>query len=228
MLKRIVSLATLALLTLAVIPAQAQPYQEGEHYQRLPVPVKTGDPDQVEVVEVFSYGCIHCKTFEAYLTPWKQNQPEYVDFARVPATFGEAYTTLAQLYYTAEALGVTDQVHRPLFQAIHDRGVNVLDLDLAAELFEEEAGVAPEQFRQVFNSFSVRGRVQQAQARMDVYRVRGTPEIIVDGLYRVDARMAGGHQEMLDVVDHLVEQRRQAAGAAEDTAEAAGADSAGQ
>jgi thiol:disulfide interchange protein DsbA len=228
MFKRIVSLAALTLFTLAVFPAQAQPYEEGEHYQRLPVPVKTGDPDQVEVVEIFSYGCVHCKTFEAHLTPWKENQPDHVDFTRVPATFGEAYTTLAQLYYTAEALGVTDQVHRPLFQAIHDRGVNVLDLDLAAELFEEQAGVAPEQFRQVFNSFSVRGRVQQAQARMDVYRVRGTPEIIVDGLYRVDARMAGGHGAMLDVVDYLVEQRREAAGAASNTSESAGADSAGQ
>ena len=67
----------------------------------------------------------------------------------------------------------------------------------------------PEQFNQVFNSFSVRSRVQQADGRGRVYRITGTPSLIVDGTYRVDARMAGSHEEMLAVVDYLVERERQ-------------------
>jgi thiol:disulfide interchange protein DsbA len=158
---------------------------------------------------VFSYGCIHCKDFQGAMDAWQQDDPDNVDFQRMPAVFNESWAVLAQLYYTAEALGVTDQVHAAIFSAIHDRGVNLTDPDLMADLFEEEAGVEPEKFQQVFNSFSVRSRVQQAQARGLAYRISGTPTLIVDGIYRVDGGMAGGNAQMLEVVDYLVEQRHQ-------------------
>lgn len=195
--------------------AQTAPiYEEGKHYERLPIPVDTRDPQKVEVVEVFSYGCIHCKNFQPAMDEWRQHIPDYVDFYRMPATFNRSWEVLAQLYYTAEALGVTDKVHGPIFRAIHDNGVNLTDPSLMAQMFQTAAGVTPEQFNQVFNSFSVRSRVQQAQARGVAYRLSGTPTLIVDGMYRVDGRMAGGNKEMLEVVDYLVEQRRQAAAAA--------------
>ncbi len=194
--------------------AEAPAYVEGEHYERLPIPVDTRDPEKVEVVEVFSYGCIHCKNFQPYVESWQESTPEYVDFYRLPATFDERWQRLAQLYYTTEALGVTDQVHDAIFRAIHDRGVNLTDPDLMAEMVEAAAGISPDQFMDVYESFSVRSRVQQAHARVVAYRISGTPSLIVDGTFRVDGRMAGGNQEMLDVVDFLVEQQRQDAAAA--------------
>jgi len=195
-------------LTALAATAHAASYQEGEHYERLPIPVDTRNPDQVEVVEVFSYGCIHCKNFQPTVDAWLEDAPDHVDFYRMPATFSQPWEVLAQLYYTAEALGVTAQVHDAIFAAIHDRGVNLTETDLMAELFEREAGVAPEDFRKVFSSFSVRSRVQQAHARGLAYRLSGTPTLIVDGMYRVDGRMAGGNAEMFEVVDYLVAQRR--------------------
>ncbi len=189
--------------------ASATDFEEGVHYERLPVAVDTSDPSRIEVVEVFSYACIHCKTFEPAIEAWLETKPEDVDFQRLPATFNQAWAALAQGYYTAEALGVVDQVHGAMFRAIHDRRVNLADPALMAELFEAAAGIPPEQFSQVFNSFSVRSRVQQADGRARVYRITGTPSLIVDGTYRVDARMAGSHEEMLAVVDYLVERQRQ-------------------
>ena len=199
-----------ALLPLSASAGAAAEYQEGEDYQSLPIPVDTRDPNSVEVVEVFSYGCIHCKTFQPSVDAWRENIPEHVDFYRMPATFNEAWEALAQLYYTVEALGVTEQVHDAIFQAIHDQGVNLVEPDLMAELMEREAAIAPEQFHKVYRSFSVRSRVQQAHARGVAYRLSGTPTLIVDGVFRVDGRMAGGNAEMLNVVDYLVAQRRAA------------------
>jgi thiol:disulfide interchange protein DsbA len=190
-------------------------YEEGVHYERLPVPVETRDPEQVEVVEVFSYACIHCKNFQPLIDQWVSGAPEAVDFQRLPATFNPTWAALAQAFYTAEALGVTEAVHEPIFRAIHDRGMNLADPELMAELFETAAGVDPQQFEQVYNSFSVRSRVQQADARGRAYRLSGTPTLIVDGTYRVDGRMAGGNAEMLKVVDQLVAQRLDAAAAAD-------------
>jgi thiol:disulfide interchange protein DsbA len=194
----------------AAMPLQTAGYQEGVNYERLPVAVEARDPSKIEVVEVFSYACIHCKTFEPAVEAWAAEVADDIDFYRMPATFNQTWTSLAQGYYTAEALGVLDQVHEAMFRTIHDRGVNVADPELMAQLFEAAAGVPPAQFNQVFNSFSVRSRVQQADARGRVYRITGTPTMIVDGTYRVDARMAGSHENMLEVVDFLVEQQRSA------------------
>lgn len=198
------------LFALALPAAAATAYREGEHYERLPIPVDTRDPNKVEVVEVFSYGCIHCKNFQPAVHQWLQTVPEYVDFQRMPAVFSEQWEALAQLYYAVEALGVTDQVHAAIFEAIHDRGVNLIDPELMAELVQREAGIEPKKFHSVYRSFSVRSRVQQASARGRAYRLTGTPSIVVDGTYRVDGRMAGGNAEMLDVVNYLVEQQRSA------------------
>ncbi len=200
-------LLSVALLAWSAFSLAEAPYQEGKQYERLPIPVDTRDPHKVEVIEVFSYACIHCKNFHDTLVPWVKKQPAYVDFYRMPATFNPSWEALAQLYYTAEALGVTDKVHWPIFQAIHDRGVNLTDPDLAAKLFQQVAGVPPDKFHDVYKSFSVRSRVQQATARSLAYRVTGTPTMIVDGIYRVDGQMAGSNEAMLDVVDYLVAKR---------------------
>jgi len=194
----------------AAAPVQMARFQEGVNYERLPVVVEVRDPSKIEVVEIFSYACIHCKTFEPAVEAWAVEIPNDIDFYRMPATFNPTWTALAQGFYTAEALGVLDQVHEAMFRAIHDRGVNVAEPELMAQLFEAAAGVSPSQFNQVFNSFSVRSRVQQADARGRVYRITGTPTMIVDGTYRVDARLAGSHGNMLEVVDFLVERQRSA------------------
>lgn len=201
-------------LSLAVASAAgwAQDFEEGVHYARLPVAVSTADAAKVEVVEMFSYACPHCKEFDPELEAWREQQTETVDFHRVPAIFNPTYATLAQAFYSAEALGVGEQVHAPMFHAIHDRGVDLRRPELLAALFEEMADVEPSAFQQVFDSFAVRGRVQQADARGRAYRITGVPAIIVDGLYRVDARMAGDNARMLAVVDYLVTQQSRAKG----------------
>lgn len=199
----------LTLLAWALLSANvaAEEFEEGVHYQRLPVSVETRDPGKVEVVEVFSYACIHCKNFDPTLEAWRAHQPEVVDFHRIPAIFDPTWAKFGQAFYTAEVLGVGQAVHTPIFQAVHDRHVDLLDPALMAALFQEVAGVDPEDFGRVYNSFSVRSRVQQADAHGRAYRVSGVPALVVDGTYRVDGRMAGSNARMLQVVDFLVAQR---------------------
>lgn len=217
-----ITASLLAALLCLPLPALAQnaAFEQGTNYDRLPIPVGTRDTEKVEVVEVFSYGCIHCKNMQPHIDAWQKDLPEHVDFHRMPANFGQdPWKALAQLYYTVEALGVTEQVHWPIFQAVHERGVNLADPDVMVELVEREAGVEPDTFRDAYNSFGVRSKVQQAQARGGVYRIEGTPTFIVDGMYRVSGEMAGGNEKILDVVDHLVAQRMAAKSGGPGTAE---------
>ena len=57
----------LALLIGAFSMTAAERFREGVHFFALPVPVETADPSRIEVVEVFSYACIHCKNFAPVL-----------------------------------------------------------------------------------------------------------------------------------------------------------------
>ena len=197
-----------ALFALQISGVQAAEFEEGQHYARLAVPVETLDANKVEVVEVFSYACIHCKTFDPTLEEWRAAQPDDVLFRRVPAIFNQTWALFAQAFYTAELLDITDKVHGPMFAAIHDEGVDLRDPTLLAELFNQVAGVPTAEFTQVFNSFGVRSRVQQADAHGRAYGITGVPTLIVDGRFRVDGTMAGNNTNMLRIVDFLIAKQR--------------------
>jgi thiol:disulfide interchange protein DsbA len=52
--------------------------------------------------------------------------------------------------------------------------------------------------------------VNQAKSRVRGYRVQGTPEVIVNGKYRVSSRNAGSFNGMLKVAEFLIEKERSA------------------
>lgn len=189
-----------------------QEWEAGKHYEVLPVPVQTGDQTSVEVVEMFSYACIHCYSFEPDLIKWRSTAPAGVKFLRIPAVFNADWQLLAQAYFTAEVLNVVDKVHEHLFNAIHVESRDLRDPAVMAEVFEKHAGIKPEQFNEVYNSFSVRTLVNQAVAKGRAYKITGVPTLIVNGKYRVDGQLAGDNTRMLKVVDFLIEKERSLTG----------------
>lgn len=196
--------ALLSLLMALSVGAGAAEFEAGRHYEALPVPVDTRNPDAIEVVEVFSYACVHCYSFDPAVEAWRRRQPPDVDFQRVPAAFNPVWQMLARAYYAAQALNVMDAVHIPLFEAIHVHRMDVRDKTLIARIFSRYANVEEGVFDSAYDSFAVDTRVRQADARSRAYRVTGVPTLIVAGKYRVESGMVGGHEAMLDVVDHLV------------------------
>ena len=204
------------LLALAILPVAAcqagdqQPtFKAGEHYEVLPQPVPTADPGRVEVAEVFWYGCGHCYSFESLLKPWKKALPEYVQFVAVPAVWHPDMALHAQAYYTARALKVQDTMHDRIFEAMNLKHQKLKGEAEIAELFVSN-GVDQAQFNKVFNSFGVKQSVKMAESRQRAYRVKGTPELIVNGKYRIAARLAGSQEKMLEVANYLIEKEHQA------------------
>jgi thiol:disulfide interchange protein DsbA len=186
----------------------AERFVADEHYEVIEIPVGTRDESKVEVVEMFSYACVHCFNFDPYVKAWQTKQTDGVDFHLIPAIFNPDWELLAQAYYTADALGAVDAVHERMFEGIHTKNEDLRQPDLLAPLFVELAGVSEDDFNSAYGSFSVRSRVEQAKAKVRAYRITGVPTIIVNGKYRVDGRMAGGNAAMLEVVDFLVTKER--------------------
>ncbi|MDF1692526.1 MAG: thiol:disulfide interchange protein DsbA/DsbL [Zhongshania sp.] len=182
----------------------------GEHYLRIAQPVHTANPDKIEVTEVFWYGCSHCFDFDPMLEAWKKQLPADVEFRRSPAMWNELMVVHAKAFYTAEALGVIDEMHTPLFNAINVDRNPLRDSAAIEKLFVAHTSVDAEKFRKTFDSFGVNSQVKQADARARAYGIAGTPELIVNGKYRITGRSAGGKAEMLKVAEELIAKERAA------------------
>lgn len=204
-----VALFFLAPLIMLSAPALAQDYVEGEHYELISPEVR-GATGKIEVTEFFWYGCGHCYNFEPVITQWKKSLAEDVVVIGSPAMWNGPMEIHAQAFYTAEVLGVLEQVHMPLFQALNIDRKRLDSEDEIGDLFAAN-GVSREDFEKVFNSFGVSSQVRQANARARTARISGTPELMVAGKYRISTRGAGSQANMLKVADYLIQKERAAA-----------------
>ena len=97
------------------------------HYKILDVPGTVDDPSKVEVREFFSYACPHCYSLEPSVNAWLKTKPDYINYVRTPVLFLRNAEPLARAYYVEEALGLVDEIHGPLFDAIHKHREPLLD-----------------------------------------------------------------------------------------------------
>lgn len=197
------------LLPMAMCQAQSDKYQAGVHYDVLPQVIRTANPDKIEVNEVFAYTCGHCYNFEALLHPWSKKLAADVDYQQTPAIWQPAMEAYARAYYSAVTLKVVDKVHMPNFEAIHVKRQQIRSEQDFAAIFAAQ-GVDAAKFSKVYNSFGMTSMVNQAKSRIRGYRTQGTPEMIVNGKYRVSTRKSGGFEGMLNVAEFLIEKERAA------------------
>ena len=193
--------------SLSLAQAQGTQFQAGVDYVELPSPAPTQEPDRVEVAELFWYGCGHCFTFEPLVSEWKQELPEHAYFRPVPAFFGGAWDTHGQLFYTLESMGKLDETHTAIFQAMHNQGERLADVDAMVRLLKQY-GVDEDEFRKTWASPGVKLKMNQAKRLAKAYRATGVPTLIVNGKYRIEGGMAGSFENMLEIADYLVEQER--------------------
>lgn len=205
-----IALAT-GLFAATSVSAQSR-FVEGTHYERIEGPAAAAD-DVIEVVEVFSYMCPHCRNFQPYVGPWEAELPEGVTFRRVPVSFNRSWEPFARAYVTADVLGILDQSHEALFAALHDQRQAMRSMADLAE-FHSQFGVDAEQFETTSSSFPVEAALRKGGSELGKWGIRSTPTLVIDGKWRVSPRRGGTFEEMLEVADYLIELERGDDGAA--------------
>jgi thiol:disulfide interchange protein DsbA len=186
----------------------ASGYQEGAHYERLsPTQPTSSSADQVEVAEFFMYSCIHCYNFEPHLEKWLATKADYVNFVRVPTVWNPLVRMHAQAFYAAEALGKGEEMHAPFFSEMHVSG-NYLETEGAIAAFFARFGVNEEAFKSAFTSFAVHTKLQRADELTRRYRISGTPTVVVNGKYVTSASMAGGYEQLAELINALAASER--------------------
>jgi protein dithiol oxidoreductase (disulfide-forming) len=187
--------------------AQPSLYVQGTHYETLSEPVRTADPNKIEVTEVFWYGCPHCYAFEPLLDSWEKNLPDDVVFVRSPGMWNQLMEIHAQIYYTAETLNVLDKIHGAAFTEIHQKA-NYLQSENEVRALFAAHGVAAADFDKTWKSFGVSSSVKRAGTKMRDYGIRGVPNLVVNGKYRITGDGTTTQADMLKIVDFLVNKER--------------------
>lgn len=184
--------------------AGAADYESGVHYEELrnPQPVSTGE--QIEVVEVFWYGCPYCYALEPHVHRWLESaKPENAEYVPMPAVLSEAWEVHGRAFFAFELLGVVDEMHARFFDAIHAERRRMRSAEEIAD-FAAENGIDRQAFLDAFSSFAVDSKVRNAQVMAGRYQITGVPTIIVDGRYKATASMAGSNEELMRVVNFLI------------------------
>jgi protein dithiol oxidoreductase (disulfide-forming) len=188
--------------------AFAADYLEGQHYSLLSNPVPVADKSKVEVVELFSYHCGACYHFEPIIQPWKAKQADDVIIKQMPAFWNPQLEPWVRGYYTAVVLGIIDKTHMPVFNSfMQKKPFNSAD---EWANFYANFGKSREEILSAYDSFGVDGYVIQAEKRLkNNYKAEATPEVYVQGKYRIHINEYVKTQEdMLKVVDYLIAEER--------------------
>jgi thiol:disulfide interchange protein DsbA len=203
--------AVLALLLIALAASApalaAAEFDEGIEYRAIAEPERAEPGDDIEVLELFWYGCPHCYHLEPSIERWLETKPEAVTFRRMPAAASSRWIPHAKAFFAAEQLGVLDQLHEPLFKALHEQRRTLFD-DEALIAFAAEQGIDEAAFREAYQSFPVDMKVRQSAELVRRYQLSGVPAIVVNGAYITGVTEAGGRDRLFEVVDFLIEKEQ--------------------
>lgn len=195
-------------LGLTQAPAVWAQAKAGTDYLVLEKPAGTeAPPGKIEVVEFFWYACPHCNAFEPALESWVKQLPKDVAFRRAPVAFRNDFVPLQKLYYTLEALGKVDELHRKAFYAIHvdKQRLNTDDTVIA---WAASQGLDKAKFTETYNSFNVATKVRKATQLQDAYKLAGVPALGINGRYYTDGTLAQNMNRALTVTDQLIAEQR--------------------
>jgi len=209
MIRRLAA-AALAATALALPPAAAQSIGA---FVEINPPIATDAKDKIEVVEFFWYECPHCYSLEPYLETWVKKLPKDVEFRRVPAMFNQQWAYAGRVYYTLEAIGELERLHKPLFDAIHKDRLKITNERQLADWLERQK-VDMNKFNAAFKSFAVESRLKRALELTSATKIDGVPALMVNGRYLVLAGAGNTEERMIGTANSLVNALRKEQAAA--------------
>ena len=182
--------------------ARAQQRTDAE-YTTLKEGFPTETPGKIEVAEFFWYGCIHCYNLEPVLETWVPKLLSDVHFRRIPAVFNQRWALDAAIFYSFEALGVLNKMHRPFFDSIHKDHLKT-DNQAALDEWLTNHGLDPKKVDATMKSFGVQSKVKRAAQITSASQIDGTPALAVQGKFTISAEQGKTREGMLANAERLV------------------------
>ena len=180
---------------------------EGRDFALLEKPVAVPGNGKIEVIEFFWYACPHCFSFEPALEAWIAKLPADVHFTRVPVGFDARKEIHQRIFYTWEALGLVDTMHRKTFTRFH---VQKKPVDSVEDMvsFAQESGLDGTKVQPAWNSFTVQTKCAAARRLEDDYGIERMPEMAIGGRFVAIAQPEAGPESVLVTTDWLLDRIR--------------------
>jgi thiol:disulfide interchange protein DsbA len=190
----------------------------GREYEVLPNPQPVAAAGaKIEVIEFFMYHCPACNAFEPALSDWVKRRSDTVLFRRIHLPHAAENDPEAHLFLTLDAMQLENAMHDKVMRTWHVERRRLKsdadNLDWAAN-----NGLNPQQFRSVYDSFSVSTRLRSLPRLTAAYGVNSTPTLIVNGKYLTNPSMIAQANPgipdqnvgaaTLAVIDALIEKAR--------------------
>jgi thiol:disulfide interchange protein DsbA len=189
------------------------PWKENVNYTRL-IPaqptVNNVPSGQVEVAEVFWYGCPHCYALDPLVESWRKTKPSYIAFVRAPGMWNEGLKLHARLFYTLMELKKLEELHSTVFNEIHQHGNPLMDrggdeeksIQIQAQ-FAARYGINPADYIKAAHSYPVDQQMTRAEQLNRAYMITSVPTFIINGKYWTDVGHAGGEKELFALLNDL-------------------------
>ena len=199
-------LALIAYLTLETVTdegAQGE-FLAGIHYVELDKPRRIRG-DAIEVMEFFSYGCIFCYRFDDDLEDWATDKGGQVQLIRTPLIGSDQWRLLGAHFYAIQDLNGPVELHQGTFRAIHDLGKKLNDPEDLADFVESNSDIEKARYLIQIESAAVKSKVTLADRLSRQARITSTPQLVIQGRYRISVTQDVGSSRMLEIADHLIE-----------------------
>jgi thiol:disulfide interchange protein DsbA len=69
--------------------------------------------------------------------------------------------------------------------------------------YARSKGIAETDFNREYNGFFVNQALQRADDVTRRYKVEGVPSIVINGKYQTDVAMAGGHEQLIALINDM-------------------------
>lgn len=202
----LVAISVLGYFTFVVVDDQANArFEEGTHFETLANPRRVRG-DAIEVMEFFSYGCIHCFNLEESLEEWQSTLADNVRFVKRPLVGSESWRMLAQHFHTLESLNADQELHLLTFNAIHNGRKTFDSGEALARFIAENSDIEEADYLSHWNSPRVASELALSDRLSRQSQVASVPTLVVDGKYRVSVSRLVGPARLFDVADFLVSQ----------------------
>jgi thiol:disulfide interchange protein DsbA len=201
-------LTTVASTQPTPLPVAAPPaatFREGIDYTLISPPIPVQVPaGKTEVIEMFWYGCPHCRSLEPTINKYLQTKPDNVVFQRVPATLTKSWAYHARLYYVGALLDPRGEknIHSKIFDTLQVQQRKISD-DEAMTRFFVEQGFTPDQVKNAAQSIEMRAMLARSDDVGRQSKADSVPVIIINGKYMTSPSKVGSEEKLLQVINYL-------------------------
>lgn len=181
---------------------------EGKDYTILSNPQPTSNPEKIEILNFFWYGCTYCNQLQPHINTWLEDKSNDVHFHDIPAILHMSWIPAAKIFLTINEINAMDELHNQTYHAIHQEEINLHDESTLFNWIETQS-VSRDRFVNAFQSLPVQQKIARSTQKTRQYRLTGVPAIVVNGKYLTNTKMGGTAENTIAILNKLIEKVRQ-------------------